>query len=58
MKHITKITATIRVNALINSDRKTKTELSELLGIGRTTLDRRLYLNNWKNGELEIIKSL
>ena len=58
MKHITSITATIRINALINSDRKTKIEVSELLGIARTTLDRRLKNNDWSKGELEIIKSL
>ena len=58
MKLITAITATIRVNAIINSKRKTKVELSEFIGIGRTTLDRRLKENNWTKGELEIIKSL
>jgi len=58
MKHISNITATIKVNAMINSKRKTKVELSELIGIGRPTLDSRLKNNSWKKGELEIIKSL
>lgn len=58
MKHITAITATIKVDALINSGRKTKIELSEIIGIGRPTLDRRLKNKNWTKGELEIIKSL
>jgi len=58
MKHISTITATIAINALINSKRKTKIEIAELLGIGRPTLDNRLKDNSWKKGELEIIKSL
>lgn len=57
MKHITEITATIRINALLNSG-KTKVELSEKLGIGRPTLDKRLLNNSWKKGELEIIKNM
>ena len=58
MKHITIITATIKVNAMLNSDRITKVELADRLGIQRPTLDSRLKTNSWKKGELEIIKSL
>jgi len=58
MKHITAITATIKLNAMINSRRSTKIELAEKLGITRPTLDNRLKDNSWKKGELELIKSL
>ena len=58
MKHITAITATIRVNAMINSNRITKIDLADKLGIGRPTLDSRLKKHSWKKGELEIIKSM
>lgn len=58
MKHINTITATIKVNAMLYSDRITKIDLSERLGIGRPTLDIRLKNNSWKKGELEIIKNL
>ena len=58
MIHITAITATIRVNALINSKRITKYELADKLGIQRPTLDIRIKNNSWKKGELEIIKTL
>jgi len=58
MKHITAITATIKINAMINSDRITKVALAEKLGIQRPTLDSRLKKHSWKKGELEIIKTL
>lgn len=58
MKHITFITATVKANALLNSGRFNKIELSEYLGIGRPTLDNRLKYNSWKKGEMEILKSL
>lgn len=58
MKHITDITATIKIMAMLNSGRITKYNLAEKLGIGRPTLDTRLKNNSWKKGELEIIKSL
>lgn len=58
MIHISAITATIKINAMLFSDRITKVELSERLGIGRPTLDNRLKNNKWKKGELEIIKNL
>ena len=58
MIHITQITATIRVNAILNSGRKTKVELSQQLGITRPTLDKRIETNSWKKGELELIKSI
>ena len=58
MIHITKVTATIVVNALIHSGRKTKFELAEQLGITRPTLDSRIKNHSWKKGELEIIKSM
>lgn len=58
MVHISKITASVKVNALINSGKITKVDLSEKLGIGRPTLDVRLKSGTWKKGELEIIKSL
>lgn len=58
MKHITSITATIKLNAMLNSNRITKVDLAEKLGIQRPTLDSRLKNNTWKKGELEIIKSL
>jgi DNA-binding NtrC family response regulator len=58
MKHITEITATIRVTALLNSNQITKFDLAEKLGIGRPTLDVRIKKHSWKKGELEIIKSL
>lgn len=58
MKHISVITATIKLSTLINSGQKTKVQLSEEIGIGRSTLDIRLKRNNWKKGELEIIKSM
>ena len=58
MEHITKITATVRVTAMLNSNRITKFDLAEKLGIGRPTLDVRIKKHSWKKGELEIIKSL
>jgi len=58
MKHITSITATIKLNAMLNSNRITKVDLAERLGIQRPTLDNRLKNHTWKKGELEIIKSL
>lgn len=58
MEHITQITATVRVTALLNSNRITKYDLAEKLGIGRPTLDVRIKKHSWKKGELEIIKSL
>jgi hypothetical protein len=58
MKHITGITATIRVNAMLNSNRITKVDLADKLGIGRPTLDVRIKNHSWKKGELEIIKTL
>jgi hypothetical protein len=58
MVHITKVTATIKATALINSKRMTKIELAELIGISRPSLDRRLINNNWKKGEMQIIKNL
>lgn len=58
MEHITKITATVKVTALINSSRITKFDLADKLGIGRPTLDVRIKKHSWKKGELEIIKSL
>lgn len=58
MKHITAITATIKLNAMINSNRATKYDIAEKLGITRPTLDNRLKNNSWKKGELELIKSL
>jgi len=58
MKHITEITATIRVTALLNSGIFTKIDLADKLGIGRPTLDKRIKDNSWKKGEIEIIKSL
>jgi len=58
MKHITAITATIRVNAMLNSNRITKFDLADKLGIQRPTLDKRIKDHSWKKGELEIIKSL
>lgn len=58
MEHITQITATVRVTALLNSNRITKFDLAEKLGIGRPTLDVRIKKHSWKKGELEIIKSL
>lgn len=58
MKHITAITATIRVNAMLNSNRITKIDLADKLGIGRPTLDVRIKKHSWKKGELEIIKTL
>lgn len=56
--HITNVTATIKVNAMINSQRITKIDLAEKLGITRPTLDKRLMLNNWKKGEMQLIKAL
>ena len=56
--HITKITATIKVNAMLNSYRITKIDLADKLGITRPTLDKRLKLNNWKKGEMQLIKTL
>ncbi len=58
MKHISKITATIKLNAMICAGQITKVDLAERLDIGRPTLDIRLKKNTWKKGELEIIKSL
>lgn len=58
MKHITAITATIRVSALLNSGRYTKTDLADKLDIQRPTLDVRIKNHSWKKGEMEIIKSL
>ena len=58
MKHITKITATIKVNTALNSGIITKVELSEKLDMSRPTLDTRLIKSNWKKGELEIIKNM
>ena len=58
MTHITTITATIKITALINSSRFSKIDLSEKLGISRPTLDNRIKFNNWKKGEIELIKSL
>jgi DNA-binding protein Fis len=58
MLHITKITATIKIIALIDSSRKSKTELSEILGISRPTLDKRIKYKDWKKGEMELIKAL
>jgi len=58
MIHISNITATIKINAMLNSNRIKKVDLAEKLGIGRPTLDSRLKNNKWKKGELEIIKSL
>lgn len=58
MKHITQISATSKIVAMLNSGVITKTELSEILDMGRPTLDRRLIKHNWKKGELEIIKNL
>jgi DNA-binding XRE family transcriptional regulator len=58
MKHITAITATIKLKAMINSNIITKVNLAQKLDIQRTTLDKRLKTNSWKKGELEIIKTL
>jgi len=58
MKHITQITANIKVEALINSGRFTKFELAEKIGISRPTLDRKIKSSLWKKGEMEIIKNL
>lgn len=56
--HITYITATIKLNAMLNSGQITKVELSDRLGITRPTLDTRLQKNNWKKGELILIKAM
>jgi DNA-binding NtrC family response regulator len=58
MKHISQITATSKVVAMINSSRISKVDLAEKLGIGRPTLDVRIKKHTWKKGELEIIKTL
>ena len=58
MIHITKVTATIRINAFLNSGRKSKYEIADTLGISRPTLDNRIKTHSWKKGELEIIKSM
>ena len=58
MKHISSITATIKVNAMLCSKQISKIDLAEKIGLGRPTLDVRLKNNSWKKGELEIIKSL
>lgn len=56
--HITNITATIKLNAMLNSSIITKIELAERLGITRPTLDIRLSKNNWKKSELHLIKAM
>lgn len=37
---------------------KSHTEVADMLGITRATLYTRLELNNWKKGEMAIIRSL
>ena len=56
--HITNITATIKLNAMLNSSIITKIELAERLGITRPTLDIRLSKSNWKKSELHLIKAM
>lgn len=58
MKHITQVTANIKVEALLNSGRISKIDMAEKLGISRPTLDRKLKSSLWKKGELEIIKGM
>lgn len=56
--HITQVTATIKATALINSNRFTKIDLADKIGITRATLDSRLKSSKWRKGELSIIKDL
>ena len=58
MIHIKQLTTTSKVVVLLNSGKYNKTELSNTIGIGRPTLDKRLSDHSWKKGEMEIIKSL
>lgn len=58
MIHIKQLTTTTKANILLASGKFNKTELSNAIGIGRPTLDKRLSDNSWKKGEMEILKSL
>lgn len=45
-----------RMQQQIDSGQITKFDLAEKLGISRVTLDTRLTKDNWKKGELAILK--
>lgn len=50
--------ATDKILTLIQMGRETKVSVSDLLGISRPTLDKRIINDSWKKGELKIIESL
>ena len=47
---------TKRIQQKIDTRQITKFDLAERLGISRVTLDTRLSKDNWKKGELAILK--
>ena len=50
------VNASTRIRQKINTGQITKFDLAEKLGISRVTLDTRLQKDNWKKGELAILK--
>ncbi len=49
---------TIKAKNMLDTGEFTKDELSKTLDISRPTLDTRLKEENWKKGEIVIIKAL
>lgn len=47
---------TKRIRQKLDAGQITKFDLAEKLGISRVTLDTRLVKDNWKKGELAILK--
>lgn len=49
---------TKKVKQRLDAGMITKIDLAELLGITRVTLDTRLRRENWKKGEIVLIKQM
>jgi len=49
---------TLKVCWLLKNESYTKTSLSEIIGISRPTLDKRIKSKKWKKGEIAIIDML
>lgn len=47
-----------KIKRAVNSNRITKIELADMLGISRMTLDARLSGAKWKKGELALLKEI
>ena len=47
-----------RIKDKINNGQITKFDLALFLGISRVTLDTRLEKDNWKKGELALLKNV